>query len=51
MQVLLKAGREGVYYKAKMLRSTCKGYTNVTCKLIKEGKANIMNVSDTYKYR
>lgn len=36
IQQLIKAGRVGVYYKAKMLRGTYKGHT-VTCKLVKAG--------------
>ncbi|XP_053095621.1 fibroblast growth factor receptor homolog 1 [Pangasianodon hypophthalmus] len=34
---LIKAGREGAFYKAKMLRGTCKGHSLVTCKIAKEG--------------
>ncbi|XP_076832980.1 fibroblast growth factor receptor homolog 1 [Brachyhypopomus gauderio] len=34
---LIKAGREGAYYKAKMLRGTCKGHSLITCKISKEG--------------
>ena len=37
MQQLIKAGREGVYYKAKITRGTCKGHSIVTCKMTKEG--------------
>ncbi|KAL2094461.1 hypothetical protein ACEWY4_009180 [Coilia grayii] len=33
---LIKAGREGAFYKAKMSRGTCKGHTMVTCKVVKE---------------
>ncbi|XP_026853539.2 tyrosine kinase receptor Cad96Ca isoform X1 [Electrophorus electricus] len=33
---LIKAGREGVFYKAKMMRGTCKGHSLVTCKISKE---------------
>lgn len=35
---LIKSGREGVYYKAKMIRGTCKGHTTFTCKVSKESK-------------
>ncbi|XP_062329695.1 fibroblast growth factor receptor homolog 1 isoform X2 [Osmerus eperlanus] len=34
---LLKAGKEGVFYKAKMNRGTCKGHAMFTCKIAKEG--------------
>ncbi|KAI4886514.1 hypothetical protein NFI96_024879, partial [Prochilodus magdalenae] len=34
---LIKAGKEGVFYKAKMMRGTCKGHALVTCKIAKEG--------------
>ncbi|KAI5098891.1 fibroblast growth factor receptor-like 1-like, partial [Silurus meridionalis] len=34
---LIKAGREGAFYKARMLRGTCKGHSLVTCKIAKEG--------------
>ncbi|XP_042165296.1 fibroblast growth factor receptor 2-like isoform X1 [Oncorhynchus tshawytscha] len=37
LQHIIKAGREGVYYKAKVIRGTCKGHFIVTCKIIKEG--------------
>ncbi|XP_031427680.1 fibroblast growth factor receptor homolog 1-like isoform X2 [Clupea harengus] len=33
---LIKAGREGVFYKAKMNRGTCKGHSMFTCKVSKE---------------
>ncbi|XP_062392865.1 fibroblast growth factor receptor homolog 1-like [Sardina pilchardus] len=33
---LIKAGREGVFYKAKMIRGTCKGHSMFTCKVSKE---------------
>ncbi|XP_063058468.1 fibroblast growth factor receptor homolog 1-like [Engraulis encrasicolus] len=33
---LIKAGREGAFYKAKMSRGTCKGHTMFTCKVAKE---------------
>ncbi|XP_017346449.1 fibroblast growth factor receptor homolog 1 isoform X2 [Ictalurus punctatus] len=33
---LIKAGREGAFYKARMLRGTCKGHSLVTCKIAKE---------------
>lgn len=36
---LIKAGREGAFYKARMLRGTCKGHSLVTCKIAKEGNA------------
>lgn len=35
---LIKAGREGAFYKARMLRGTCKGHSLVTCKIAKEGR-------------
>nr|XP_029507261.1 tyrosine kinase receptor Cad96Ca-like [Oncorhynchus nerka] len=34
---LLKAGKEGVFYKARMTRGTCKGHGMFTCKITKEG--------------
>lgn len=34
---LIKAGKEGVFYKARMNRGTCKGHNMVTCKISKEG--------------
>ncbi|KAJ8348645.1 hypothetical protein SKAU_G00272340 [Synaphobranchus kaupii] len=34
---LIKAGKEGVFYKAKMTRGTCKGHSIFTCKITKEG--------------
>uniref|UniRef100_A0A8C6T1T7 Protein kinase domain-containing protein n=1 Tax=Neogobius melanostomus TaxID=47308 RepID=A0A8C6T1T7_9GOBI len=34
---LIKAGKEGVFYKARMSRGTCKGHNMVTCKISKEG--------------
>ncbi|KAG5843423.1 hypothetical protein ANANG_G00150800 [Anguilla anguilla] len=34
---LIKAGKEGVFYKAKMTRGTCKGHSLFTCKITKEG--------------
>ncbi|KAI1903649.1 hypothetical protein AGOR_G00029370 [Albula goreensis] len=34
---LIKAGKEGVFYKAKMTRGTCKGHSVFTCKITKEG--------------
>ncbi|TSN39333.1 Tyrosine-protein kinase Abl [Bagarius yarrelli] len=34
---LIKAGREGAFYRARMLRGTCKGHSFVTCKIAKEG--------------
>lgn len=34
---LIKAGKEGVFYKARMTRGTCKGHNMVTCKISKEG--------------
>uniref|UniRef100_A0AAY4DG38 Protein kinase domain-containing protein n=1 Tax=Denticeps clupeoides TaxID=299321 RepID=A0AAY4DG38_9TELE len=34
---LIKAGKEGVFYKAKMTRGTCRGHSMVTCKIAKEG--------------
>jgi len=35
---LIKAGREGVFYKGRMIRGTCRGHSLVTCKIGKEGK-------------
>ncbi|KAM9540012.1 fibroblast growth factor receptor homolog 1-like isoform 1-T1 [Salvelinus alpinus] len=57
IQQLIKAGREGVYYKAKMTRGTCKGHSIVTCKMTKEGvthrrvarEVNIMRKLGTHK--
>ncbi|KAL0972728.1 hypothetical protein UPYG_G00193990 [Umbra pygmaea] len=34
---LIKAGKEGVFYKARMTRGTCKGHAKFTCKIAKEG--------------
>ncbi|KAJ8276591.1 hypothetical protein COCON_G00083430 [Conger conger] len=34
---LIKAGKEGVFYKAKLTRGTCKGHSIFTCKITKEG--------------
>lgn len=34
---LIKAGKEGVFYQARMTRGTCKGHTMFTCKISKEG--------------
>ncbi|KAJ7990113.1 hypothetical protein DPEC_G00296950 [Dallia pectoralis] len=34
---LIKAGKEGIFYKAKMTRGTCKGHAMFTCKITKEG--------------
>ncbi|XP_029699188.1 fibroblast growth factor receptor 4 isoform X1 [Takifugu rubripes] len=34
---LIKAGKEGVFYQARMTRGTCKGHGMFTCKLSKEG--------------
>ncbi|KAG7483642.1 hypothetical protein MATL_G00040500 [Megalops atlanticus] len=34
---LIKAGKEGVFYKAKMTRGTCKGHSMFTCKIAKDG--------------
>lgn len=34
---LIKAGKEGVFYQARMTRGTCKGYGMFTCKISKEG--------------
>uniref|UniRef100_A0A8C7XBN8 Protein kinase domain-containing protein n=1 Tax=Oryzias sinensis TaxID=183150 RepID=A0A8C7XBN8_9TELE len=34
---LIKAGKEGVFYQARMSRGTCKGHTMLTCKISKEG--------------
>lgn len=34
---LIKAGKEGVFYKARMTRGTCKGHSLFTCKITKEG--------------
>ncbi|XP_072313212.1 fibroblast growth factor receptor homolog 1 [Eucyclogobius newberryi] len=34
---LIKAGKEAVFYKARMTRGTCKGHNMVTCKISKEG--------------
>ncbi|TDH15334.1 hypothetical protein EPR50_G00029770 [Perca flavescens] len=34
---LIKAGKEGVFYQAKMTRGTCKGHNMFTCKITKEG--------------
>lgn len=35
---LIKAGKEGVFYQARMTRGTCKGHGMFTCKLSKEGE-------------
>ncbi|KAM4628394.1 tyrosine kinase receptor Cad96Ca [Polymixia lowei] len=34
---LIKAGKEGVFYQARMTKGTCKGHTMFTCKMTKEG--------------
>lgn len=34
---LIKAGKEGVFYQARMTRGTCKGHAMFTCKISKEG--------------
>ncbi|XP_043976362.1 tyrosine kinase receptor Cad96Ca [Gambusia affinis] len=34
---LIKAGKEGVFYQARMSRGTCKGHSMFTCKISKEG--------------
>ncbi|XP_041851350.1 tyrosine kinase receptor Cad96Ca isoform X2 [Melanotaenia boesemani] len=34
---LIKAGKEGVFYQARMTRGTCKGHSMLTCKISKEG--------------
>ncbi|XP_045069857.1 fibroblast growth factor receptor homolog 1 isoform X2 [Coregonus clupeaformis] len=34
---LIKAGKEGAFYKARMTRGTCKGHGMFTCKITKEG--------------
>ncbi|XP_029374328.1 sigma intracellular receptor 2 isoform X2 [Echeneis naucrates] len=34
---LIKAGKEGVFYQARMNRGTCKGHNMLTCKISKEG--------------
>ncbi|XP_040030423.1 tyrosine kinase receptor Cad96Ca [Gasterosteus aculeatus] len=34
---LIKAGKEGVFYQARMTRGTCKGHNTFTCKISKEG--------------
>lgn len=38
MQQLIKAGREGMLYKAKMTHGAIKGHTMFTCKIYKKGK-------------
>lgn len=35
---LIKAGKEGVFYQARMSRGTCKGHCMFTCKISKEGR-------------
>ncbi|XP_041097053.1 tyrosine kinase receptor Cad96Ca isoform X2 [Polyodon spathula] len=34
---VLKIGKQGRFYKAKLSRGTCKGHKLVTCKIVKEG--------------
>ncbi|XP_071328020.1 tyrosine kinase receptor Cad96Ca isoform X2 [Trachinotus anak] len=34
---LIKAGKEGVFYQARMTKGTCKGHNMFTCKISKEG--------------
>ncbi|XP_069390055.1 tyrosine kinase receptor Cad96Ca isoform X2 [Paralichthys olivaceus] len=34
---LIKAGKEGAFYQARMTRGTCKGHNMFTCKISKEG--------------
>uniref|UniRef100_A0A8C2KTL7 Si:ch211-167j9.5 n=1 Tax=Cyprinus carpio TaxID=7962 RepID=A0A8C2KTL7_CYPCA len=38
---LIKAGREGVFYKARIIRGTCRGHSLVTCKIGKEAVVQI----------
>lgn len=35
---LIKAGKEGVFYQARLTKGTCKGHNTFTCKISKEGK-------------
>lgn len=35
---LIKAGKEGIFYQARMSRGTCKGHSMFTCKISKEGR-------------
>lgn len=35
---LIKAGREGVFYKGRIIKGTCRGHSLVTCKIGKDGK-------------
>lgn len=39
---LIKVGKEGIFYQAKMKKGTCKGHSMFTCKISKEG----INISD-----
>ncbi|XP_062275156.1 tyrosine kinase receptor Cad96Ca [Scomber scombrus] len=34
---LIKAGKEGVFYQARMAKGTCKGHSLFTCKISKDG--------------
>uniref|UniRef100_A0A3P8V468 Tyrosine kinase receptor Cad96Ca-like n=1 Tax=Cynoglossus semilaevis TaxID=244447 RepID=A0A3P8V468_CYNSE len=34
---LIKAGKEGIFYQARMSRGTCKGHNMFTCKISKDG--------------
>ncbi|XP_075892046.1 tyrosine kinase receptor Cad96Ca [Nelusetta ayraudi] len=34
---LIKAGKEGIFYQARMSRGTCRGHSMFTCKISKEG--------------
>lgn len=43
---LIKAGKEGVFYQARMTRGTCKGHNMFTCKISKEGILLIINMSE-----
>lgn len=45
MHQLIKAGREGMLYKANMARGTIKGHTVFTCKIYKKSKVLKLNIT------
>lgn len=48
---LIKRGREGVLYKAKMTRGAIKGHTMFTCKIYKKGTVLILSIISWVKQR
>lgn len=51
MQQLIKSGKEGMLYKAKMTRGTIRGHTMFTCKIYKDGKALTLDITSWVKQR